>query len=161
MITGSHVQWLSPEIQNEILTIASDLVLQDIAQTVQEVGKYSIIVDETSDISNKEQVSVCLRYVHKGETYETFIGFYETKSAEGKVLFELIRKVLTNLGVRIEDIVGQCFDGASNMSGPKKGVAVRIQEVAPQAIYVHCYGHLLNLAIKDTLEENCVMRNAL
>jgi len=86
----SHAQWLSLEIQNEILMIASDLVLQEIAKTVQEVGKYSIIVDETSDISNKEQVSVCLRYVHNGETYETFIGFYETKSAEGEVLFELI-----------------------------------------------------------------------
>ncbi|XP_066969198.1 zinc finger MYM-type protein 1-like [Macrobrachium rosenbergii] len=51
------------------------------------------------------------------------------------------------------------------MSGKEKGVATRVQEVvqeiAPKAIYVHCYGHLLNLALQDTLQENTVIRNAL
>ena len=59
------------------------------------------------------------------------------------------------------DIVGQCFDGAANMSGAKKGVAARVKEVVPNAIYVHCYAHLLNLALHDTLENNTTMKNAL
>ena len=63
--------------------------------------------------------------------------------------------------LRIEDVVGQCYDGASNMTGKEKGVAARVQEVAPKALYVHCYGHLLNLALQDTLQENVVIRNAL
>jgi len=36
---------------------------------------YSIIVDETTDVSNEEQVSLCLRYVAGGGTVETFVGF--------------------------------------------------------------------------------------
>lgn len=59
---AAHHQWLSPEIQNEILNIASDLVLKDISKAVEEAGKFSIMVDETADVSNMEQVSVCLRY---------------------------------------------------------------------------------------------------
>ncbi|XP_038060491.1 zinc finger MYM-type protein 1-like [Patiria miniata] len=36
------------------------------------------------------------------------------------------------------------------MSGAVSGVAKRIQEVAPSAVYVHCYAHRLNLVIVDT-----------
>ena len=36
------------------------------------------------------------------------------------------------------------------MSGRCSGVQQRIQEVAPQAMYIHCYAHCLNLALVDT-----------
>ena len=36
------------------------------------------------------------------------------------------------------------------MNGRCSGVQQRIREVAPQAVYVHCYTHCLNLALVDT-----------
>ncbi|XP_066975351.1 zinc finger MYM-type protein 1-like [Macrobrachium rosenbergii] len=104
---------------------------------------------------------VCAIYINNGQPAETFVGFHEVKSAKGKALFQLVLDVLHKMELRIEDVVGQCYDGASNMSGKEKGVATRVQEVAPKAIYVHCYGHLLNLALQDRLQENTVIRNAL
>ena len=47
-------------------------------------------------------------------------------------------------------IVSQGYDGASVMSGRCSGVQQLIKEVAPQALYVHCYAHCLNLALVDT-----------
>ena len=47
------------------------------------------------------------------------------------------------------------------MSGKEKGLAARMKEYAPMAIYVHCYGHLLNLALQDTMKEVVPLRNAL
>ena len=41
---------------------------------------------------------------------------FTTVSTEGEVLFELIKKVITEHGLKLHDIVGECFDGASNMS---------------------------------------------
>ena len=35
------------------------------------------------------------------------------------------------------------------MSGKHSGVQHRIQQVAPHAIYVHCYAHTLNLVLVD------------
>ena len=124
-------------------------------------GKFSLIVDETTDVSNVEQVAICLRYTYMGQPCETFVGFYEAKSTTGEALFELVCRVLTDLQLQIEAIVGQCYDGAANMSGKERGVAARMQEIATGALYVHCYGHVLNLALQDTLEENRVLRNAL
>jgi len=87
-------QWLSPEIQNEILTITSDLVLKDIAKTIREAGKFSVIVDDTSDVFNREQVAICMRYVYNGQPTETFLGFYEAKSTTGEALFQMELELL-------------------------------------------------------------------
>ena len=56
---------------------------------------------------------------------------------------------------------GQCYDGASNMSGSRSGVAKRISELEPRAYFTHCYGHALNLAACDTLKKSKVMKDAL
>ena len=79
-------------------------------------GFYGIIVDETSDISRTEQVSMCLRYVIDGETKETFAGFYKTDSTEGEVLYELVKAAVSTLELSLGNIIAECFDGAVNMS---------------------------------------------
>jgi hypothetical protein len=45
--------------------------------------------------------------------------------------------------------VGQCYDGAANMSGCKAGVAKQIKDLNSKALYTHCHGHRLNLALCD------------
>ncbi len=106
----------------------SSLVLQRITRDVKSSGHFSVIVDETSDISRAEQVSLCLRYVVEGEMRETFAGFFATESTKGEVLYELVKKSVTNFNLLLSDIVGECFDGAANMSGCNKGVAARMKE---------------------------------
>ena len=156
-----HAQWTSPSIQNELLEIISHFVVHQITQDVQLSRNYSLIMDKTSDISRTEQVSICLRHVLDGKTLETFLGFFSTVSTEGEVLFELVKKVITEHGLKLHDIVGECFDGASNMSGVRKGVAARMKECSPRGVYVHCYAHILNLAIQDTMSDVEPLRNAL
>ena len=45
---------------------------------------------------------------------------------------------------------GQCYDGANTMRGPKSGVATQLLRDEPRAVYVHCYGHALNLVVGYT-----------
>ena len=55
-------KYTSPEIQNELLGVMGDMVLQTISNEVQKAGIYSLLADETKDISQKEQLSIVLRY---------------------------------------------------------------------------------------------------
>ncbi|KAJ8043835.1 Zinc finger MYM-type protein 1 [Holothuria leucospilota] len=73
----------------------------------------------------------------------------------------LTKDALLTVGVPLSNIIGQCMDGASNMSGKERGLSTRIKEVAPKATYVHCYGHVLNLALQDTMSTLEPLRNAL
>ncbi|XP_068703729.1 zinc finger MYM-type protein 1-like [Montipora foliosa] len=148
-----HAQWTSPSIQNELLAIVSDLVLERITTEVRKSGYFGIIMDGTSDISRTEEVSLCLRYVINGETKETFVGFFATASTEGEVLYELAKTAINKLDLRLENIA-ECF-------GIRKGLAKRMKECSPLGIYVHCYDHLLNLALQDTMTENETLRNTL
>ena len=156
-----HAQWTSPTIQNELLAIVLDLVLERITAEVGKSGYFGIIMDETSDISRTEEVSLCLRYVINGETKENFVGFFVTASTEGQVPYELAKTAINKLDLRLENIIAECFDGAANMSGIRKGLATRMKECSPLGIYVHCYGNLLNLALQDTMTEIETLRNAL
>ena len=76
-------------------------------------------------------------------------------------LYELIKKVLAKLKLEIVNIVGQCYDGASNMSGVHKGLAIRVKGDSPKAVYVHCHAHRLNLALQAAVAENEALRNTL
>ncbi len=42
---------------------------------------------------------------------------------------------------------GQAYDGAANMSGLVSGVAKRIEQEIPTAIFVHCLAHTNNLCL--------------
>ena len=148
----SHAHWTSPSIQNELIGILSDHVLGRILTDIKSCKFLSIIVDETSNISKVEQVSICIRYVFEGTTKETLLGFFDTENMEGKVLYELV-KVFKQFNLTLSGIIAECFDGAANMRGVHKGLATRMKECSPKAIYVHCYGHLLNLALQDALTE--------
>ena len=133
-----HAQWISPVIQNELLQIIADLICERITNDVRASGWYGIILDETSDISKTEQVSLRLSFALNGTKKEAFIGFYSTKSTKREVLYELAKSFITELNLDLQNIVGKAFEGAANMNGVHKGLSTRMEECSPFGIYVHC-----------------------
>ena len=67
---------------------------------------------------------------------------------------------LDELGLSLNDIRGQGYDGASTMSGERTGVQRQIRDIQPRALYTHCAGHSLNLAIVSSCSlpqvRNCI-----
>jgi hypothetical protein len=130
---------------------------------IEEIGSgpYSIIIDETTDLSRDEQVAFCIRYVYKGQIKERFVKFNTTASTRSADLEQIVLRHLRELGLSGNFIVGQSYDGASNMSGIYTGLAARLREKFKTAIYIHCYDHRLNLSIKDACSQVSEIRNAL
>ena len=58
----SH-KYTSPEMQNEMLQVLALGILRDISRNIQNAVFYSIMADECADISNKEQLVICIRWV--------------------------------------------------------------------------------------------------
>lgn len=146
-LKNKEVNYTSPVSQNQILSLLAGQVKNRIIGSIDSF--FSILVDETTDISKKEIVSVCLRHVDiELNVHEDFIGFYSTASTTGERLYELIKTVLLSCKLDLNNMVGQAFDGASNMSGSKSGVAARFLKDYKKAIFVHCHSHKLNLAIQ-------------
>uniref|UniRef100_A0A1X7TFT3 DUF4371 domain-containing protein n=1 Tax=Amphimedon queenslandica TaxID=400682 RepID=A0A1X7TFT3_AMPQE len=56
-----------------------------------------------------------------------------------------ISQLINGCDFNLNKLASQGYDGASVMSGQYNGVQAKIKEFAPQAIYIHCYAHVLNL----------------
>ena len=96
------LQWVSPEIENELLDIYAGISVNFITDSVQKTGRFRIIVDESTDVGNRGQMSICLRYVVDGKTSKSFVEFCETDSVTGEALFQEITTKIQQLGLEIE-----------------------------------------------------------
>ena len=65
----------------------------------------------------------------------------------GRYIAEKIMEFLKDNDLPVENIRGQGYDGASNMSSERIGIQAQIREVSPPATYIHCSSHQLNLVL--------------
>ena len=84
------------------------------------------------------------------EVNEEFIGLYEVPAIDSATLAAVAKDTFTRLNLSFSKLRGQCYDGASAMKGIRSGLVPRIQELESRAIYTHCYGHSINLALKSS-----------
>ena len=122
-------------------------ICNDIIDEVKRSKYYTLIADEVTDTSNKELLSITLRYVLVDVVKEVFVGFVSVERITGASLADAILTWLAAAGLSPSDMRGQCYDGASNMSGARSGCRSIIQQQAPMAMYFHCAAHRLNLAV--------------
>lgn len=156
----NHYRYVSATYTNDILNIMAQQVLLNIINYIKEAGIFSILVDETQDLSRHEQVSFIIRFVDDSfQIHEKFLGFYKTSHTDSETLANLIKKVISDNGLDIQNLRGQCYDGAAAMRGSYTGVQARIREENPIALYVHCYAHILNLCLVDLSKQVSYVRN--
>ena len=70
-----NAMYTSPDIQNQITDILGDHVRQKILHKVRQAQLFTVIADEVTDCSNKEQLSVVLRYVDPNDSSIPFRAF--------------------------------------------------------------------------------------
>lgn len=145
-----NAKYTHSSVQNAILTIIEELIVKDIKEEITEAKYYSIIADESKDLSKKEQLTLVLRYVYKGLIHEEFLGFTLATDLTSNGLKDFIVNNIEKWGIDIKDCVSQAYDGAAVMSGKIKGVQTQIREIVDWALYVHCFAHQLNLVVVDT-----------
>ena len=62
-IAPRNATYTSKTIQNQMINIVADQIRSKIAGNIEATKWYSVISDEVTDVSNKEQLSLVLRYV--------------------------------------------------------------------------------------------------
>lgn len=83
--------YLSPEIINEVISICGQTVLRNLLQNIKAAEHYSLIADEATDISRREQLCVAIRWV---DTYfsirEAPLGLFELPNTMARTIFKAI-----------------------------------------------------------------------
>ena len=82
------------DVQNEMLQIMALRMLREIASNIQS-SMFTIMVDETTDASTREQVVIVLRWVDDElMVHEDLIGLHLTDSIDSDSLVTIIHDVL-------------------------------------------------------------------
>lgn len=94
-----------------------------------------------------------------GEICEDFIGFVKLEKMDAKSISEKLLSSVEGWGLDMSYLVAQGYDGASVMSSGKNGVQAKIRVKYPNATYVHCRSHVLNLAVSSGCKDVPPIRN--
>ena len=137
-LTGGprNATYTSPEVQNLLLNIMATMVWKKICNAVQSAGPFSLLADESKDVSKTEQLTVALRYVDVscGSIHEHFLTFVPTTNFSAQSLSKYLLDTLKEHQLNPKQMVSQGYDGASEMSGRCSGVQECIRAVAPQRL---------------------------
>ena len=147
-----NASYFSKNTQNKFISICGALIIEKVNLSIKPHHSYqyffSVIADEGLDSSQKEQLSLVLRYVDSSLDFlEEFVGFIHLRDGlTGKAISDAILK-MSDLGLDIMNCRGQGYDGAGSVSGHKNGASAHILRGNRKAIYTHCFSHRLSLAV--------------
>ena len=125
---SKNASYISKTIQNELIKCCGEIIKENLLQDIKKSQYYAVIADEASDMSNKEQMSLVLRFVDKNfDVREELLGFLHCKSGlSGKALSETLLGTISDLELDINDCRGQGYDRAAAVPGSKNGMADHI-----------------------------------
>ncbi|XP_057522479.1 uncharacterized protein LOC130802478 [Amaranthus tricolor] len=150
-----NCQLTSPKIQKDIITCCAKETTKRIIEEVGD-GYFSILADESSDVSQKEQLALVLRFVNRenGSVVERFLGILHVGDTTALSLKNAIMSLLMEHSLSPSMIRGQGYDGASNMRGEINGLKTLIMNDTPRAYYIHCFAHQLQLTLVAVAKKN-------
>ncbi|XP_074318754.1 uncharacterized protein LOC141655580 [Silene latifolia] len=124
ILTCSDIQ---KEIANACATVTTSKIIQEL-----DGDFFSILVDESGDIADKEQMALCLRYVDKkGQLKERFFSIVHVGDTTSLTLKKAIAEVFKKFSLTFSRLRGQGYDGASNMQGSLNGLKTLILNESP------------------------------
>ena len=151
---SGHTSYLSSTVCEELISLMSQRVLQEIVSRIKTSKYYSVSLDSSPDESHVDQLTVVFRYMEKTSPVERFVTFMPNRGHKALDMFNALNEFLQSQDIDISDCRGQSYDNASSMSGKYNGLQALVRQKNPRALWVPCAGHSLNLVGK-TAAESC------
>ena len=158
-LQGVNLEALSVHGDDYSSRTAGEEFLKCIVKTIEDkidaeikrpdVSFFSIMIDESTDITITKKLVIIMKYVDsKMNVTTTFLGNLGLKdpSVTADKLFSYMKTFIEKRGISLSSVMGFGSDGASIMTGCKNGVATQVKRGSPFCISIHCMAHRLNLA---------------
>lgn len=158
----SHkVSYLGPRFQNEMIEILCNEVKKIIIKEVQDANLYSVMADTTPDISHKDRLAVCVRYINnEGKAMERLLEINEGTDKTGLGTAKQIVGILKKNTLSTDNLSFQSYDFASNMSGSLNGAQVNLSKLVDHEVYyIPCQAHRMNTFLEHGCNASLIISN--
>ena len=113
-----NAEYHCPKIQNDLIAAVGKWIQQKLTQETKVTKCFTVCSDEGTDVANKEQLPLIIRFVDQsGMIREEFLEFVLCDTgASGQAIADKIKFTLEKLTLDLNDLRGQGYDGAGNIS---------------------------------------------
>ncbi len=127
----------------------SNDIREQLIEFVKKSPYYVLQLDESTDIAGQSQLLTYVRYLRDKAIEEDVLFCRPLQShTTGEAIFNVLDIFIRENGLAWDRCVGLCTDGAQAMTGRERGLAARVQQVAPLVKWTHCMVHREALAAK-------------
>ncbi|CAL1688680.1 unnamed protein product [Lasius platythorax] len=106
-----------------------------LSELVEDVGNkpYSLIIDESTDISVKKYIAVCIRYfsLMQSDIVTEFLGIITIIETTAVTLYDSLVNYLKEINLPVKNLIGIGTDGASNLCGKNHSLFTLLKERVP------------------------------
>ena len=130
----------------------SDVLRDDIVHGVKNSDCFSLMFDESTDVSVSQNLIIYIRYLSvdkvsaRVEPTTSFLAIRALFRANAESITSEILDVLRERQIPLDKLIGVATDGAAVMTGKKSGVIQRLKEIQPDIVATHCIAHRLALS---------------
>ena len=118
----------------------------------------TLVLDEGTDVNNRSQLSVSLKYSLSGKSKESFLEFVDLKEKKSAEEIVYSTKKFLYIFNFESKLICQSYDGAYVISGRHSGVLTGIKQNFKRAGFIYCRAHAINLSFKKSVHENIQVR---
>ena len=137
----SLVPFSTEIVKNRIDDISEDILHQVVADLKASLTKFSLQLDERTDVANLSQLIAFVHYVTEDKIKEEFLCKHLTTTAKAIDVKKILDDFFTNNGLIWSMVSAVCTDGAHAMMGCYFGLRGLIKGDAPYIAITHCMLH--------------------
>ncbi|XP_041377598.1 zinc finger protein 862-like [Gigantopelta aegis] len=157
---GGNAKYTSMRIIQEMVAILGRQVQQEVFDEVRQANYFSLMLDETTDVSVKKQLTVYARYIKDKTPVTKFLQMIEMPDGKAETIYDRVTKFCNEIELNYKDkLVAIGSDGASVMLGKKGGVVALFKRDIPWLISNHCVAHRLALAVSQSANRITYLKN--
>jgi hypothetical protein len=116
---------------------------------------YSIILDESTDVSQEKLMAYCVQYFNSQmkKIVIDFLGFQVVHRTTADVLTKNFKQFLTEVGLKLDNLIAIGTDGASNLCGKNHSLFTELKKVVPKLVILKCICHSLTICVRKACTE--------
>ena len=117
-------------------------------------NKFSIMIDESTDISVTQVLAVVVRYFdpNKHNVVDTLLDTVAVENGTAQGLFQAVKCLLKEKNIPFENIVGFGSDNCSSMMGEKSGFKKLLKDDIPSVFVMGCICHSMALCASHAVK---------
>lgn len=150
---GDNAKYTSERHVQDLVVLFGEEIWDRHRQEILASPFYSVIVDETTDITTTLELIIYIRYICDSKSKTVFARLISIPDGKADTIKSAICKFLEDNRIPLKNMVAFGSDGAAVMVGNKNGVAAQLRSEVPYLLSNHCVAHRLALASAQAASE--------